>query len=577
MAAGATESKREEMIMHAGISFLIYWRTFMLLSMVLPLGFQMMSCGSHGGDVVFINGKVWTVNEKKPEAEAVVVKGDRIVFVGNNRKASRWIGPETRVVDLTGRLLLPGFNDAHVHFSDGGFSLIQLKLRGAEDRQDFAGRIGVYVRDLPRGAWATGGNWDHEAWPDKRYPDRWLVDPFTKDHPILVNRLDGHVALANSRALQIARITKTTPDPVGGFIERDPKTGEPTGILKDTAMELVSKHIPATPDSVRLKAVTAALKHAAELGITSVQDMSAEHDYHLYQELLRTNRLSCRILAVMPIETHAERLFEQGVGVHSGDSMLRIGSIKNFADGSMGAGSALFFEPYTDEPSTSGLSIYPKDRLMALVENGHSKGLQVITHAIGDKANRWVLDAYEAAIRKTGPKGLRHRIEHAQVVLPEDLPRFAELGVIASIQPSHCIDDMRWAEKRIGKKRCAYAYMYKSFFDAGADVAFGTDWPVEPLTPMLGLYACVTREYPEGGPEGGWYPDQIITMKQAVRSYTLGSAFAQHEESDLGTIEPGKLADLIVLDKDIFSISPKEILETRVDLTMVGGRIVYQR
>lgn len=548
-----------------------------LAACLLVFGLTMIRCGTRKADTVFLNGKVWTVNPDLPEARAVAVRKDRIVFVGSDAEAETFIGASTKVIDLGGRRMLPGFNDAHVHFSDGGFSLIQLKLRGARDRMDFARRIGRYAEGLPGGAWITGGNWDHEAWPAKSYPDRWLVDPVTPEHPILVNRLDGHVALANSLALHIAGITKDTPHPEGGYIEKDPKTGEPTGILKDTAMDLVSRHMPATPDSVRMMAIRAALAHAAESGVTSVQDVSPSADYALYEELKRSGDLTCRILAVFPVESHARILKNEGVTVGSGDALLRRGGLKCFADGSMGAGSALFYEPYTDEPATSGLGIFSRERLAELIAEGHAAGLQMFTHAIGDKANCWVLDAYESAIREHGVRGLRHRIEHAQVVDPRDLPRFAGLGVIASIQPSHCIDDMRWAEKRIGRERCANAYMYKSFYDAEARVAFGTDWPVEPLSPMLGLYAAVTREYPGGGPEGGWFPEQIISMDAAIRSYTLDAAYAEHQEQEKGSIEAGKLADVIVLEKDPFEIPARELLEMRVDLTMMGGRLVFDR
>jgi predicted amidohydrolase YtcJ len=326
-----------------------------------------------------------------------------------------------------------------------------------------------------------------------------------------------------------------------------------------------------------MKAVQAALEYAAELGVTSVQDMSPAADFHLYQALLREGKLTCRILAVMPIETHTELLAKSGIEVHFGDAMLRIGSLKAFSDGSMGAGSALFFDAYSDDPSTSGLGIYSIEKLQSLVSGAHSKRLQIMTHAIGDKANRWVLDAYEAAIEQYGQFGLRHRIEHAQVVTPEDLPRFAHLGVIASIQPSHVIDDMRWAEKRIGKERCKNAYRCRSFFEAGAHVAFGTDWPVEDLNPMLGLYAATTREYPEGGPKGGWFPEEKIPVELAVRSYTWSPAYAEFEEQSKGTLETGKLADLIVLDRDLFSVAPKDILKTKVDMTVVGGKVVFER
>ncbi|HDL19263.1 MAG TPA: amidohydrolase [Bacteroidetes bacterium] len=328
---------------------------------------------------------------------------------------------------------------------------------------------------------------------------------------------------------------------------------------------------------MRLQAISAALHHAAKLGITSVQDVSPVNDFHLYQQLARRGELTCRINAVMPIESYTEYLHRAGIEYHFGSPLLRLGSVKCFSDGSMGAGSALLFEPYTDDGATSGLAIYPKTKLMELIAAAHKNNLQVYCHAIGDKANRWVLDAFEAAAKKYGQKDLRHRIEHAQLVARGDFQRFSALDVIASVQPSHCIDDMRWAETRIGKKRCNGLYAFRSFLDAGANIAFGTDWPVENLNPMIGLYAAVTREFSQGGPAGGWFPKQKIELEEAVKAYTSGAAYAEHEEQNKGSIEPGKLADLIVLDLDIFSVPPKEILSAKVDLTMVGGKVVFVR
>ena len=548
-----------------------------IILQTLLVSLLFLAIPARGADLVFKNGKIWTGNASTPWVELLAVSGDRIVYAGPESDFQIRSLSNPRIVDLHGRLLIPGFNDAHLHFSDGGFALIQLDLRDAKDRMDFTSRVAEYAGQLPHGTWITGGNWDHEAWPDKTYPDRTLIDSVTPSHPVMVNRLDGHLALANSAALKIAGIDENTPDPPGGFIERDPNTGYPTGILKDTAMDLVWEHIPPPSDSIRQKAIEAALKHAAKLGITSVQDMSSQMNLPFYQKLLREDRLTCRILAVLPIEDTTEPFLKMHVHRRFGDAMLRIGSVKTFVDGSMGAGSALFFEPYTDDPSTSGLAIYPQDKLIELISSAHQGNLQVIAHAIGDKANRLLLDAFEHVGARFGSTDQRHRIEHAQVVTEQDLPRFASLNVIASIQPAHCIDDMRWAEKRIGKDRCANAYMVRAFFDSGVSVAFGTDWPVASLDPLKGLYAAVTREYLDGGPEGGWFPAQKITLEQAVSAYTAGSAFAEHEELNKGTLEPGKLADLIVLDRDFFSRSSPEILRTRVDMTVVGGRVVYER
>ncbi|MBN1351780.1 amidohydrolase [candidate division KSB1 bacterium] len=530
-------------------------------------------------DVIVRQAKVWTGCAEVPWAQALAIKGEKILAIGDNSQISAMADANTRVIDAENRLVIPGFNDAHVHFRDGGFSLIEIKLRDARTAADFAERIKSEAEKLPPGTWITGGNWDHEAWEQKEFPTKELIDPFTKEHPVLVNRLDGHVALANSLALRLAGITKTTPDPQGGMILKDPLTGEPTGILRDAAMDAVYEVIPPKSKAQHREAIVAALRHAAEVGITSIQDNSSAIDLQIYQELLKEGKLTIRVNAWRSIEYRDEL---QAVGIQAlfGSPSLRIGCLKVFSDGSMGAGSALFFEPYADEPATSGLAMYQEHDLQRIIREADAAGLQVATHAIGDKANHIVLDAYEKAMRENGSRESRfdprHRIEHAQVVTTEDLPRFKELGVIASIQPSHCIDDMRWAEKRIGEKRCHDAYRFKSLLDAGANIAFGTDWPVEPLNPMLSIYAAVTREFPEGGPEGGWHPEEKLTLEQALSLYTRGSAYAEFAESIKGTLEPGKLADFVILSKDLFEISPREILETTVVMTVVGGKVIFE-
>jgi len=551
-----------------------------ILVLMLMGSIIMNGCGNSTSsmevDLILKNGKIWTGTDQPKWAQAIAIKGEKILAVGNNSEIMAMTGRATRVIDVEGKLVVPGFNDAHVHFRDGGFSLLEIKLRDAKNEDEYAQRIKKEVESLPEGTWITGGNWDHEAWPSKKYPTKELIDPFTPVHPVLVNRLDGHVALANSLALKLAGITKTTPDPQGGQILKDPITGEPTGILRDAAMELVYQVIPPKSYEQQRRVILAALKHAAALGVTSIQDNSSRMDLQIYQELLQQDKLTLRINAWRPIECCNE-FKKLGISARFGAPMLRIGCLKLYADGSMGAGSALFFESYADDPGTSGLAMYPEDELQRLILEADAQGLQLATHAIGDKANRMVLDAYQKALQINGRRDSRHRIEHAQVVKPEDLPRFAELGVIASIQPSHCIDDMRWAEKRIGKARCHDSYRFRSIYDAGAKIAFGTDWPVEPLNPMLGIYAAVTREFPEGGPAGGWHPEEKLTLEQALTLYTQGPAYAEFAEDVKGTLEPGKLADLVALSKNLFEIAPREILETKAVLTIVGGKIVFER
>ncbi len=545
----------------------------------LTIALLMVSCNMVLAQVhasaVFVNGKIWTGEKNPPEAGALAVYGDRIVAVGKLEDMDRYQGPETQVVDLNGRRVLPGFNDAHVHFVSGGFSLLGIDLRKARSAQEFRQILKEYVAKLPPGRWITGGDWDHEAWPDKKWPTKELIDDVTTKNPVLVSRLDGHVSLANSLALSLAGIDKKTPDPFGGFIARDEKTGEPTGILKDNAANLVYRFIPSPSPAEVLEAARAAQQHALSVGVTSVQDMNpSTEELRAYQRMYREGELKVRLYVFQPGHLINE-LAATGIQRGFGNSWLRIGGIKLYADGSMGAGSALFYQPYEDDPSTSGLAIQPKDELIRLVTQADSLGLQIALHAIGDQANTWALDAFEQAIQHNGKRDSRHRIEHAQVVLEKDLPRFAQLGVIASVEPSHCIDDMRWAEHRIGA-RAKQSYLWKSFVNHNAAMAFGTDWSVEPLNPMLGLYAAVTREFPEGGPQGGWYPKEKIGLEEAIRYYTAGSAYAEFMENEKGTLAPGKLADFLVLERDIFHLPPKDILETRVMMTVVGGKIMFQ-
>lgn len=549
-----------------------------IFKIVLIIGILLLNvtCGiQNNADLILFNGKIFTVDEANPWAEACAIKDGTFLAVGHSDSMDSYAGKNTEKINLKGRLVLPGFNDAHVHFSDGGFYLLGIELRDARDEQDFAQKVKHYVGTINKGEWITGGNWDHEAWPSQKHPTKELIDSITKDNPVFVQRLDGHIALANSLALKKAGITKDTPNPQGGEIAKDPKTGEPTGILKDAAQSLVYSVIPDnTKDQVK-KAIIAAMKHANKFGVTSIQDNSSAMDYEIYQELLKKNELTVRVNAWRPIDLY-EDFAEKGISPSHGNDMLRLGTMKVFVDGSMGAGTALFFEPYSDDPSTSGLPIYPEQELYDLIKKADATGLQIAAHAIGDKANAWILNAFEQAFAENGMRQARHRIEHSQVVLPADIQRFRDLGIIASIQPSHCIDDMRWAEKRIGD-RVKHSYLFNSFVKAGVHIAFGTDWAVEPLNPMLGLYAAVTREFPEGGPEGGWFPDERISLAQAIEFYTLGAAYAEFQEEVKGSIEPGKLADVVVLNKNLFEISPREILSTKVDLTILGGKIVFKR
>ena len=533
------------------------------------------SAASPAADLVLRGGRVWA-GKGRPAATAIAVKDGRVAALGSDADVQPLIGPGTRVVDLHGRLVVPGFNDAHVHFLSGGFGLLSVDLRDARDEQDFAARIGAHARTLPRGTWIQEGNWDHETWPSKALPTRALIDAVTPDHPVFVQRLDGHMALANSLALRLAGVTRESKDPDGGTIVRD-AAGEPTGILKDNAEELVTRAIPEPSREMNLRAARAALKEAARVGVTTIQDNSSVDALRTYQDLRAAGELTARFYVWRYASSALEPLEKAGLRTGLGDEWIRLGALKILSDGSMGSGTAAFFDPYTDDPKTSGLLLYPVPELERLIREADAAGFQLAVHAIGDRANSLVLDAFEKAAAANPARERRFRIEHAQVVRKADLARYRRLGVIASIQPSHGIDDMRWAEMRIGRERSRDAYNVRSFTEAGIPVAFGTDWFVEPLDPRLGLYAAVTRERPEGGPPGGWFPEEKIALEDALDLYTRGSAYAEFAEKEKGTLDPGLLADLVVFAADLFRIPPREILTTPVDFTVAGGRVVFDR
>ena len=534
-------------------------------------------------DLVVVNANVRTMDSKLQSAQAVAVFGNRIAAVGTNEEVRRLAGARTRVVDAKGALVLPGFNDAHVHFLSGGFQLSSVDLRDAATPREFAERIRRFSEKLPAGRWITGGDWDHERWPNVNgsapLPTKELIDSFTRDRAVFVNRLDGHMALANSYALRLAGVTRDTPDPPGGLIVRDSKTGEPTGILKDAAQSFVWKVFPDPSREEKLQAARAATEHAAAHGVTSVQDMSAGNDVGVYQSLLDRGELKTRIYAVSPLPDW-ERLGRVGILRAFGGDMLRIGGLKGFADGSLGSTTALFFDPYNDAPTTRGLpgdEMFPEGAMLKRVEAADAASLQVLIHAIGDKANDTILSIYEQVSKEHGERDRRFRIEHAQHLRAQDIPRFGRDHVVASMQPYHCIDDGRWAEKRIGHERARGTYAFRTLLDTGAVLAFGSDWSVAPLDPVLGIYAATTRRTLDGKNPRGWIPEQKITVEEAVRAYTVGSAYAEFTEQSKGTITPGKLADIVILDRDIFKIDPIEIEKVKVVMTIMDGRVVYEK
>jgi predicted amidohydrolase YtcJ len=542
--------------------------------------FAAMAMSSHAfsPSLVITNADIRTMDREFPRATAVAVFGERIASVGGAEGIAKLIGPDTRVFDAKGRLVLPGFNDAHVHFLSGGFQLSNVDLRDAKTPEEFSERIHRFAVNRPGERWITGGNWDHERWPGAPLPTKQLIDAATTNIPVFVRRLDGHMALANSLALKMAGVTRATQPPAGGEIVRD-ASGEPTGLLKDAAMSLVSRLIPEPGFDEKLIAAKAASEHAASLGVTSVQDMSAGEDVGVYQELLNRGELKTRIYAVWPLPKW-EKLAATGVRAAFGGSMLRTGGLKGFSDGSLGSTTALFFKPYNDSPETSGLpadEMFPDGAMLARVRGADAAGLQVMIHAIGDKANDEILKIFEDVAKANEPRDRRFRIEHAQHIRGQDIRRFGNNKVIASMQPYHAADDGRWAEKRIGPERCKTTYAFRSLLDSGATLAFGSDWTVAPLNPMEGIAAAVTRRTLDGKRPNGWIPEQKISVEEAVRAYTVGSAYAEFCERDKGTITAGKLADMVILSQDIFSIEPGDIEKSSVEMTIMDGRVVYER
>jgi predicted amidohydrolase YtcJ len=525
-------------------------------------------------DLVLRGGSIWP-GLGRPRAQALAARAGRVIAIGRDPDVHDLIGPHTRVVDLRGRFVVPGFNDAHVHFLEGGHGLLSVDLRTAADEADLARRLEEHARTLPTGAWIRQGNWDHQRWPGGRLPSRASIDAATPDHPVFVNRLDGHLALCNSLALRQAGIDRRTQDPLGGRIERD-ATGEPTGIVMDNAMDLVRRAIPEPSRELNRRAARAALGEAARLGVTTIQDDSAIDALPTYLELRDRGELTARLSVWRPIRA-LPSLIASGMRPGLGDDWVRLGPLKILSDGSLGAATAAMHEPYVGEPDNRGLLLYEVQELEDLIQRADAAGFALAVHAIGDRANQVVLDAFEKAVQRNGGGPRPFRIEHAQIVTRADVARYRALGVIASIQPSHAIDDLRFAEAKLGPARCADAYNVRSFLDAGVDVAFGTDWYVEPLDPRLGLYAAVTRERPEGGPDGGWLPQEKIGLEQALDLYTRGSARAERTERDKGTLLPGRLADCVVFAADLSALPPRDLLQVPVDATIVGGRVVFER
>lgn len=523
--------------------------------------------------------RVWTGDPGNPWAEAVAVQGTIIVAVGSTAEIEHLVDEDTQVIEARGSMLVPGFIDAHVHFLDGGSTIASVQLRDAQSPEDFTQRIASFATRIESGEWITGGTWDHTNWGGE-LPRRDWLDAVTPDNPVWVVRLDGHMGVANSRALKLAGVDAETPDVAGGEIVRY-DDGRPTGVLKDNAMGLVLNVMPEPTDRQLDAYLEAAMQYVASNGVTSVHDMfdvtfDSWRSLETYRRAKADGRLITRIYSVAPLmewQKLADDIEQNG----RGDEWLRTGGVKGLLDGSLGSHTAAFLEPYADAPGDSGFLLYPLDDFRSWIAGADAAGLQLNVHAIGDKAIRDLLDIYYDVATENGTRDRRFRIEHAQHIHPDDIPRFKIQEVIASMQPYHAIDDGRWAEDVIGTERAQTTYAFRSLLDSGARVAFGSDWYVAPAAPLLGIYAAVTRRTIDEQNPGGWVPQEKVSVEQALRAYTVEGAYASFEEDQKGMLKPGMLADMVLIDRDLTAILPGEIRNAKILKTIVDGRVVFSQ
>jgi predicted amidohydrolase YtcJ len=557
-----------------------------VVCLLLALSCCGVSSGNHApaADLVIKNAKVVTIDKDNPRAQAIAFKGETIIAATSDEHIEEYVKEGvSRIIDAEGRLVVPGFNDAHIHFSFVDPDYID--LRYITDSSIITARVREAVAGARPGELIRGGRWEHEMFADKQWPTKELIDPVAPDNPVVLSRADGHSVLVNSYVIRNSGITKETPDPFGGEIQRDPATGEPTGIFKETAKGLLKygdKPVHRTAEQQRerlMRGWRAAFDQAARNGVTSIQ-LPPGGDFDIYRKFKDMGKLTLRIYAGGSLTTSKRKLQRyaelQKEYPRDGD-WIRFGYIKGFIDGTLGSGTALFFEPYLDAPKKTGLPQMPYEEFEKMVLALDKAGFQIGIHAIGDRANHWTLNAYTKAQQVNGKRDSRHRIEHAQVLCDDDIPRFAKLGVIASMQPTHCITDKRFAEKRIGRQRCKGAYAWQRLLDAEARIAFGTDYPVEPISPLEGLYAAVTRKDRASEPGDGWFPDQKLSMEKAIELYTLGSAYAEFMEDRKGIIKEGYLGDVVIFNEDLMTIPHDRIMSAKVDYTIVGGKVVYKR
>lgn len=537
----------------------------------------LMACGSKA-DTVIEGGVVWTgLSSGQGRPGAVAIRGDRILAVGDSADIARYISSQTEVISAHGGLVMPGLADGHTHFISGGFQLASLELRDAASPEEFVHRIADYAKRLRPGEWITGGDWDHTLWRGQPLPRRDWIDSVTPNNPVYIERLDGHEALANSSALAAAGVTKATPTPAGGEILRDARTGEPTGIFKDGAMGLVYEAVPAASAEQSDSALARALAYAASLGLTATAHMSASWaELASYRRLEKAGRLTLRAYLYLPLGDW-RAVAETIRAAPPGDDWVRVAGLKEYMDGSAGSRTAYFFDAFSDSAGYHGLLRNPEQRMRTWIGDADSAGLQVAVHAIGDRANAILLAIYDSVAKAHGTRDRRFRDEHTQHLRPEDIPRFGALRVVPSMQPAHLIDDGRWVVQRIGPERIKTTYAFQTLLDSDAPLAFGSDWPVATLDPLTGVFAAVTRRTSDDKNPDGWVPDQKISVGEALRAYTAGNAWAVFAEDQWGTLAPGRFADVVIVDHNLFTMPPESLATARVSVTIVGGKIVYRK